>query len=315
MRQSVVWSLISTIVLCVAPYLLLSSYCTAPTPSDAQRLSDFRNESSKKSGHDMQEQKQKPSPLAASVKSNTTLEQGKSAPAGAADDVDRSDEWRRKFWCDVKVTDVGLAVFTLLLVIATAGLIWAAARQERWARRAWKTARYANGLAKEAFISTNRPRIRLKHLWVQGDLFDERIPLKFSLVIVNAGLTPAFDMQGEIAVVILQPNERLPARPQFPGLKVFTTTVRELPSGITVEFANLIDDRHSTLTTDEWVQLRNSSALLYCYGYVDYRDGSKRLRRTTFCRVLRPTVGNVLNSDNARFAKLDFEDTDYEYED
>jgi hypothetical protein len=70
-----------------------------------------------------------------------------------------NDQWHHDFLCEFKVTDLVIAAFsvalvaaTLLLAIVTLGLMIGGKRQIR--------------LARDEFISSNRPRIRLKHIWL-----------------------------------------------------------------------------------------------------------------------------------------------------
>jgi len=220
-----------------------------------------------------------------------------------------------------------LAGFTLLLVGVGAWQVFLFRSQLRLMRDAVddgkKTAeaalesaemgRVAAQTSRDEFIATHRPRIRVKHLWIESDILgsDE---IKISLVVVNHGDTSARHIQGEISTAVVRSDSQLPPKPFFSGEMVFTADVGELPSGITLEFPHLTD--HRILSTGDWTSVRMGTAFLYCYGYVDYLDAVGRLRRTTFCRVLRPTVsGAALSAKNARFSRLDIEDEDYEYQD
>jgi hypothetical protein len=228
-----------------------------------------------------------------------------------------SREQERK---DKAKSDAALVIWTGDLVTWTRVLAWLAAFQFlalilQAAIFAYQSKRLKETveLGRDEFNATHRPRIRIKHLWLDGDIFTvDKITV--SLIVVNHGDMSARYIRGEVTAAVVQNGHLLPAKPFFAGVMVFTTTVEELPSGITLEFAKLI--AHDKLSTADWISLRNGKSSLYCYGYVDYLDAANRLRRTTFCRVLRPTDPNArLSSENARFAKLDPEDKDYEYQD
>ena len=272
----------------IAPYVLLERYCGSPhlagaAPSTATAVA-------------------KPCPP---------------APVEKRDATGNTDTWERRFWCDLRGSDLALSLFTFLLVCATAGLIFSGIQQSSYMRRSWKSARAAAGAAKQqagiaeaTFLSTHRPRIRIKHLWLTSDIWGGA-PLTFNLVIVNHGDTDARIIEMNVATQILPAASQLDARPEFNSARMFAPQAPTLPSGITYSIEKVSDGR--VLTDKDNANVRSKASTLYCYGYVDYIDSLGRVRKTAFCRYLDVPSRPRTHQDVGRFVKVD--DPDYEFAD
>jgi len=211
------------------------------------------------------------------------------------------DKWRHDFWCEFKVTDFVIAIFSVVLAVATAGLMYLGMRQIR--------------LARDEFISSNRPRIRLKHIWLatpDGQRFfgslQSTTPITVRLDIVNNGNTTGFIRTINFVTLIVPDGQRLPQRPPYnqPGNPQLLLNDFALKSGIT--FTQAVSDGR-TLSGLEVIQIQASSQShrLYFIGTIEYWWGTDKdhLRQTAFCRFL--------SGPSERFEKD--EDPDYEYGD
>lgn len=211
-------------------------------------------------------------------------------------------DWIISFLIDIKVTDFFVALFTGLLFYVGLG-------QLRALRKTVDAAVLQAKAAEGEFLSTHRPRIRVKHLWLQNDIWQkEKVQLR--LVIVNHGDTDATIAGINVATWIVHEEQDLPATPPFQPHTILQSARRVLPSGMTYEFVDVSDGR--VLTDADNGALRDGKSRLFCFGYIDYLDMRGRIRKTAFCKVLKlvhPRTYQV----NARF--VDHPDPDYAYED
>jgi hypothetical protein len=135
-------------------------------------------------------------------------------------------------------------------------------------------------LARSEFLSTHRPKIRVKHVWLLNEVAYDK-PIGIRVVCVNCGTTDAVMVDYGIAVMVVKKGGSLPPDPTFPSFKI----ILRLESGISLPFP----DFTHRITEDEEIGLQGGGADLYCFGYVHYRDDVKRLRTTAFCRMLKFT--------------------------
>ncbi len=188
-----------------------------------------------------------------------------------------------------------LMAFTGILAFATAGLGVFNFFQIR--------------LARAEFLSTHRPKMRVKHLWLTSDI-SQPVPITANLVCVNTGAADA--ILGQIGVRChIAGNERvLPADPNMAATLYLNGN--RLASGLNWTLRDLNIGR--ILTPQEWADIQQKRAQLYCTGWISYYDGAGRLRITGFCRVLEVPQGHaVLTTANARFRIC--QHPDYEYQD
>lgn len=187
-----------------------------------------------------------------------------------------------------------LAIFTLILAIATIGLGGATAGL------------YLSGqnqieLARQEFLSSHRPKIAVKHVWFRSTL-TYKTPIIASVTCINAGTSDAFFFEyGAGFFVITGHHLALPVDPAWPitgNLKGF-----RLESGISVAMPDLT----GTIDALQEREIRAGTMRLFCAGYVHYRDGLGKNRTTAFCRLLEPTT------DGSRFAIIKDCNPDYEY--
>lgn len=163
-------------------------------------------------------------------------------------------------------------------------------------------------LSRQEFISTHRPRIRIKHVWLSEDI-QAGESIKVNLVSVNTGDTEARITRFDVVTHAI-PKFRHPPNNPFNG-RAGNSTETKLPSGITLDhlpreagYVNLAEIR----------DIRNDSIWLYCFAYVEYLDAFGLPRKTSCCRVLRPSPREALSVIDGIFIRPERE-SEYEYAD
>jgi hypothetical protein len=240
-----------------------------------------------------------------------------SSPKSASRDSRHENEDAARDWL---VHDAG-GFFTFCLVVvgaAQAGLfLWqlilirkGLTDTKEAADAARETAKAANEsaiLAREEFLSTHRPKIRVKHFWLAGDIWQDE-PLIVNLTCVNTGTVDALLHEIGIKYFIVRSDRVIPTEPDIPAIHRFFG--QRLSSGLNYNIPNMTVGQK--FTPDQNSVIQNKTSNLYCVGYISYLDSSTRMRITGFCRKLEfgPNISIIGNS---RFSVV--EDPDYEYED
>jgi hypothetical protein len=193
-----------------------------------------------------------------------------------------------EFW--TAAATIAIAVFTYTLKRSTDKL--------------WDAGEKQFGLARKEFLSTHRPRIRFKHVWLMS-AFAYDLPVMVRVVCVNNGVNDAVIIEYAVNFFVVRTGRLLPV-PDFEGRKVQSGF--RLQSGVSLVFP----DFTGALAEADEVSIRNHEAKFYCVGYLHYRDDIGRVRTTAFCRAL--TLSERLGIiQGGRFIKV--EDPDYEYQD
>jgi hypothetical protein len=210
-----------------------------------------------------------------------------------------------------RAADATWALFwvTLALAAFTAGLFGANWSLLKDSKKSAQAARDSADAAKDAFLATHRPEIRVKHVYNTSEGIR---PLKIKLILVNVGLTPAIIQHLNVQARVLPVDKNLPPRPDFPVAdnRVVPNTVRQLESGAEVILPGVVQRE---VTEAEHPQIMNGVLRLYCYGRVVYHDIKGLKRETAFGRLWEPPVGMGSLSEPGRFR--DTYDPDYEYHD
>ena len=206
-----------------------------------------------------------------------------------------------------------LAFATIGLGIATVGLYFTGEKQLKAVMRAGlrqsRDTKESIRLARDEFLSTHRPKIRIKHCVVTGDIWQNE-PIIIALTCVNHGTSDAFLQQIGVKYFVVRNDRQLPIEPEIPA--VFGAGKERLRGGLNYTFGGINSGR--VLTPRENDAIQKAEARLFCVGYVSYFDGADRMRITGFCRVLTfPKSASIAHRDNCRFSV--FNDPDYEYED
>jgi hypothetical protein len=209
------------------------------------------------------------------------------------------------------------AVFTIVLAAFT-GRLWYSTE------KLWSVTNVSVQLARSEFISSHRPRMRLKHMWLMHDTaWRLGGPVEVNLDIVNIGNTDGVVTWINYESILLPINQRLPQRPPYdempfgPDMRItrFRTFAlvqpgRTLPRPVCDGRILSDQDVHDVL----WEHRR-----LYLIGTIEYVDAAagvddaeRGLRQTAFCRRLSfntypPAVGDL--------GRFEIEkDPDYEFE-
>src|ERR1700687_3599169 len=245
------------------------------------------------------------------------VSQTKESEEKAAADTRREDEKTANDW--------RLARFTELLFWATGALciialfqLFVFGWQGIQLMRSVSAAKEATELGNREFISSHRPELRLKHIWISsqnGQDFSGQlqadVPIMVRLDIANVGGTDAIIQLINLVTVVLEPNGRLPQRPPYnePGVQQFPVGRFRLGRGITFTMA-VSDGRVLNESDVDGIEL--GTKMLYFVGTVEYWDDLNALRQSAFCRRLefsRDDSGHTIG----RFVK--WNDPDYEYQD
>lgn len=174
-----------------------------------------------------------------------------------------------------------------------------------------KLTRESIDVATNEFVSSHRPRIRLKHLWLTEDIWGKE-QITVSLGIVNNGTGEATLNTMGIRFVIVRAGRPIPFDPDIPDIPGVNVAGVRMPVGVWWTYPNI---RNGTQLTDaEVADIQNGVCELYCLGFVSYYDDARNMRITGFCRILTlPPFPVPHTIQNCRFRK--FDDPDYEYED
>jgi hypothetical protein len=217
----------------------------------------------------------------------------------------------KTFW--EQTTSEPIALFTLVLAVANIGM-WAATIG------LYRGGRNQLQLARDEFLASHRPRLRLKHIWFStpdgqrsSGFPQANTQLIVNLDIVNTGNSVAYlDHINAIATAIPD-GQRLPQRPPYnePGVPKIALNGSGLASGIT--FPQIVP-LGGAITQQTIDKIRDGSERLYIVGTIAYWWGidKPKARQTAFCRYLAfewPPRAD----DNGRFEIED--DPNYEYQD
>jgi hypothetical protein len=216
-----------------------------------------------------------------------------------------------------KMAEDMVAFFTAILCYVVYIQVLLAFSQEKWLRRAYKVGAYANTLARDAnkvaqdtSVSMHRPTIRVKHVFLMSDIWNDD-KIKIELAIVNTGINTAHIIECNIATLVLPEGKELPQIPKFDSLP-FGLSHPYLPGGKTYVLPNHWEGKK--FSDEENFSIGFGKSNLYCFGYVDYIDLTGTVvRKTAFVRVL--DVHDRKEDREVRFVKLDRPNTDYEYAD
>jgi len=217
------------------------------------------------------------------------------------------------------VSTIVIACFTVTLSRSTRKLWNEAKRSGDIATIAANAAKESADFAAKAFLSSNRPRVRVKHLRLtykeeNGPDFPPgegpSYPTGIELILVNVGTTPATLQEIKVQVAILGRNSRLPANPRSLGQARGLNKV--LQSGAVVVVTDVVPGGTPFKNQQERDAVFASGACnLFCYGDVLYTDSIGGIMKTAFCRKLQVPIEP--SREEGRFVVES--DPDYEYED
>jgi hypothetical protein len=160
------------------------------------------------------------------------------------------EEWTHKYVCDIKITDVYLAIFNFLLVIVTAGLIAAGILTVRQMRTTEERQLRAYIFPVEAVLTQ----------FTAGEVLKCRITTK------NTGQTPAYRLRhmAIIGLVDFPPQEPLPECEASESISKTNLG----PGGDIHKFG----ETKFPLTEAAVTRLKGGTAAIYVFGRIDFTD-------------------------------------------
>jgi hypothetical protein len=194
------------------------------------------------------------------------------------------------------ISTATIALFTIVLVIV--GYV-----QARLVRRTVDLTRQELALARDEFLATHRPKIKIKHVWLTSPL-QHTNPIIIKVVCVNAGTSSAILTEFAWGVLVRTKEHFLPVNYEWKNKAVINRP--ELNSGINYHLPGIT----YTLSKDQLAAISSGHSKLYCIGYIHYADRLGNVRTTAFCRELQ--LGILAGS--YRFIVPKDADPDYEYD-
>jgi hypothetical protein len=203
-----------------------------------------------------------------------------------------------------------LAISTILLWDATKNL-WTEAQAQRSenklaADRQFETTQQSIDLARQEFLSTHRPKIRIKAVFLMNERIHHTQPIVVRVVCVNNGVGDATIASYGIECFLVKKGTPAPPDKKLPLITFAQTSILE--SGM----STALPDFHHVITNADEAGIRYEESNLYCMGFIHYWDGAGRTRMTAFCRVMKLDNPRALHA-RGRFDRAD--EPDYEYAD
>jgi hypothetical protein len=190
----------------------------------------------------------------------------------------------------IEVNDAAITALATLIVALFTATLWGSTRQQAYLTRK------SIDLALREFVSTNRPRLRVRRFRLYPLVHGQPITLQYELV--NVGATKARILRSEINVTLTLPTQQPILAAREIGM------AREIAGGE----ALLVNPTMNLDYDDSWRKyLLGGGNWLSISGFIQYFDDNGTPRRTGFARVY--------DSTNNSFARFEATDPDYEYED
>jgi hypothetical protein len=186
----------------------------------------------------------------------------------------QQSEWRKKFLCESKITDVVVAALTLFLAIFTGLLVWVGNKQEKTTRRQMRAFVYVHGMSIYNVAHPLNPLPAYKP--TGAEIMSPTEGPLVSLNIRNSGSTPAFR-------VIHWGQIHLGEFPLKSGLPEIRKSEKAPHSAIPPDGQNTkMVKIQRPLTAEEIAGLRNGTVAIWVYGEISYRDAFRRKRTSKY---------------------------------
>ncbi len=203
-----------------------------------------------------------------------------------------------------------ITTFATIAIAAFTGTLWRATTKQA------SLTRESINLAREEFVSTHRPKLRVRHIVLTHpvppslkplELIEAGQPIVGHLDIWNVGETPAHIVESHCKVFWTK-DAGLPMTSPYESERANNfagSQVLEPGQSASCDFRSAV-----TMDDDAERYRRLTQGFhIYVMGWIRYADGRKITRQTTFCRLY-----NVANGErHPRFHVVD--DPDYEHED
>jgi hypothetical protein len=204
-------------------------------------------------------------------------------------------EWRKKFICESKITDVVIAALTIFLAIFTGLLVWVGSKQERTTRQQMRAFVYPEVGAIFNVASPLAPLAVYKPTGAEIVSPSEG-PLA-RLTIKNTGSTPAYLVKHAANVCVAE----YPLKSVLPALlSTDQAPSSALPPGgfntKTVKIPN-------RLTDQQVAGLREGTMAIWVYGEITYRDAFRRDRLSQYRLFHNSSSGAIGVSNDLLWAE------------
>ena len=214
--------------------------------------------------------------------------------------ANEGSEFAVLFGVKFKITDGLLALFTLLLVVVTAFLAVIAIWQGCQLKRTVKATRDSVDLARQEFLSTHRPKIRVRRIVLEEEKGTVILSLRYDMV--NIGDRPAKNIAVMYEIEIRPRHDAI--LPNFPNAPLLSSGYKNvwplIEAGVKVSEPATIDQ---AIQDEFQIERPTNSNVLYFTGFIKYEDELGIVRETGFCRKFKGLC----------FIRID--NPDYEYED
>lgn len=169
-----------------------------------------------------------------------------------------------------------VAYYTLWLTLFTGALAYVGIVQ---GYLIWQQIR----LARAEFVSTNRPRIVVRHMEIGDSDLPTDQPVSVNFVCHNIGDSAAIIGMIYFRAFIFPPGRPLPPRLAFRS---------EYPCKVRLECGQRdlfeMADQKMIPTIEQVIEITQGASLLYCIGLIQYVDDSDSRREAGFCYLYRP---------------------------
>jgi hypothetical protein len=177
---------------------------------------------------------------------------------------DEKKKWPQGYYCDLRITDVYIALFSGLLVFVTGGVVWVGFQQYRDTR-----------ILQRAYVSAEP--LGIHYLMERPDALVAHVK------IINAGNLPAQKVKWRIQTLFSRDGEH----------KDFEINPKDLsgdnvisPQSEMIQGNNDILSRAQMVRENDFVRqnfMSNPDSFVYVYGLVIYEDGFGKERKLCFC--------------------------------
>jgi hypothetical protein len=206
------------------------------------------------------------------------------------DGADKEDKWLQDFVCGAKITDVTVAIFSVLLVFVTVGLLfvgWIQARRMRvTARQQLRAYVFVEETNLNNIYTPPPEEVGGGYKPTGAEITHPHFGPAVILKIKNFGQTPAYDVihiaDIKFADFPLKSKLRIPA-------SLFTTKTALAPGGASTKVRNL----PAPLSEQEIASLKAGTGAIYVYGYITYRDAFRKRRKTRFKMMYGTFTGGI----------------------
>lgn len=219
----------------VFSFLPLQKYCSSNNPlakvesrAQPERTSEnTKNADSGKKGTAPKKGESTP----AALKLPTSDSNSGNGNQNARSSEEKKEDWTHKFWCETKVGEFAIALFTLLLVLFTGGLWWST--YQLWSA------------GEKQLAATQRPWVKVDGIEMIGPLTfqdgEARLPLR--ITVSNKGKSPGLRVRANVKLVASNQISLLQEQREFsaafrrdPGQNEVVSELTSWPNGDTITF-------------------------------------------------------------------------------